>query len=187
MQINIRLTLIIWVLGEIRLGVISVPYWEPHPGLEKNRPFPEVSTKIQAVSNWYGPTDFTQVTPAFEEFPTAEIIKKTKQKPWSVYTIATTKLLGGPVKQHQKLAALANPITHIDPSDPPFLIVHGKQDTIVPISQSELLATALKNQGIEVNFVKIPDMKHSYRGPKGESFDPKLVDMTLTFFDKHLK
>ena len=33
-------------------------------------------------------------------------------------------------------AALASPIAHVDSSDPPFLLLHSRADTMVPIAQS---------------------------------------------------
>lgn len=154
--------------------------------LEKGLPYPDVSTEIQGVVNWYGPTDFTQVSFAFEEDATPEVIKENFHKPWRIYTIAVYKLLGGPVSQRQELAKLANPINYIDANDPPFLIVHGDQDKVVPISQSQLLEKELKSQGVAVEFVKVSGMKHSYKGQNEEPFDPKLIDMALVFFEKYL-
>ncbi|MGB3507717.1 MAG: alpha/beta hydrolase [Microcoleaceae cyanobacterium] len=147
----------------------------------------EISSAVQAVCVWYPPTDFTQVSPAFEEAITAEVEEKYKNKKWYIYTEATHKLLGGPVSQKLELSALANPITHIDPQDPPFLIMHGEKDNIVPISQSVLLADALSEKGVEVEFIKKYDWGHSHVSRKGEPFDPVLIDMAMDFFDKHLK
>lgn len=96
-------------------------------------------------------------------------------------------MLGAPISQKPELAKQANPIHYIDANDPPFLIIHGELDRVVPISQSEILFQALKQKGVEVKFVKLPTLKHSYVGKNGESFDPQLIDITLNFFDKHLK
>jgi acetyl esterase/lipase len=155
--------------------------------LEGNSEHPQISSAVQAVCDWYGPTDFTQVSPAFQEPVSPILLKKYKNSPWLIYTEATQKLLGGPVSQKLKLAALANPITYIDPTDPPFLIVHGELDTIVPLSQSELLANALRKKGVEVTFVRDPHLKHSYAGSKGELYDPQLINQAIDFFDMHLK
>jgi acetyl esterase/lipase len=155
--------------------------------LETGAGDPKISSKIQAVCNWYGPTDFTRVPPAFKGAATPEVIKKNRGKPWLRYTEATSKLLGGSVLQKRELATLANPINYIDRDDPPFLMVHGEKDKIVPISQSELLATALQEKGVEVKFVRDRNLTHSYAGKNGEKFDPRLIDMAIDFFDTHLK
>jgi acetyl esterase/lipase len=147
----------------------------------------QISTRIQAVSNFYGPTDFTKFPRAFEEYPTPEVLAKNKDKPWWRLTEVVYKLLGAPVSQRLELAKLANPIAHIDDRDPPFLVVHGELDDIVPISQSDLLVEALKAKGSEVEYIRDPNLKHSYLGKKGEPFDPKLLDVTIKFFERHLK
>jgi acetyl esterase/lipase len=147
----------------------------------------QISSQIQAVGNWYGPTDFTKFPRAFAEFPTPEVLAKNKGKPLWRLTEVVYKLLGGPVSQRQELAMLANPITHIDKNDPPFLVVHGELDNIVPITQSDLLVKALQEKGIEVEYVRDPQLKHSSRGPNGEAFDPQLMEITLNFFERHLQ
>ena len=150
-----------------------------------------VSSEIQAVCDWYGPTDFTQVPPAFTQPVSSPvpptILERYGDKPWFEYTLATALLVGGRVSAHPDLATLANPITHVGPNDPPFLIVHGEQDNIVPLSQSQLLADALGKSGVEVTFVRQPNRGHSLAGPRGEEFSPKLIEMALQFFDAHLR
>ncbi|MCU0535491.1 MAG: alpha/beta hydrolase [Hydrococcus sp. Prado102] len=156
-------------------------------GVSRLEPDKGYLSRIQAVGNFYGPTDFTKFPRAFEEYPTPEVLAKNKDKPWWRLTEAVYKLLGATVSQRLELAKLANPIAHIDDRDPPFLIVHGELDNIVPITQSDLLAEALKAKGVEVEYIRDPNLKHSYRGKKGEPFDPKLLDATIKFFEQHLK
>ncbi|MGH2413478.1 MAG: alpha/beta hydrolase fold domain-containing protein, partial [Microcystaceae cyanobacterium] len=147
--------------------------------LEGNSQAPSISSKIQAVCDWYGPTDFTQVPPAFEEPITPAVLEKYKNAPWAIYTEATHRLLGGPVSKNLKLASLANPINYIDSNDPPFLILHGELDNIVPLSQSELLEKALQKKGVEVTFIRAPNLKHSYAGKNGERYDSKLINRAI--------
>jgi acetyl esterase/lipase len=156
-------------------------------GASRLEPDSEYATRIQAAGTLYGPTDLTKFPPAFAEYPTPEVLSKNQDKPWWRLTYAAYKLLGAPVSQRLELANLANPSAHIDSRDPPVLIVHGELDDIVPISQSDLLFEALKAKGVEVEYIRDPNLKHSYRGKKGEPFEPKLLDATIKFFDRHLK
>ena len=157
------------------------------PELEGKEDNYDISSKIQAVCDWYGPTDFTKIKLAFEEKFSESVIEKYGNKPWFEYTLAITKLLGGPLAENLKLAELANPINFVDPTDPPFLIYHGELDNIVPISQSELLAEKLKENNVSVTFIKDLKRGHSYQGPKGERFDPALIEMVINFFDSVFK
>ena len=154
--------------------------------LEGNQGNPNVSSEVQAVCNWFAPTDFTQVIPAFTEPFSSEVEKKYRKNPWFLYTKVTYKLLGGAVKDNLELAALANPINYIDSEDPPVMVVHGDLDKIVPVNQSEILVSALEVKGVPVTFVRKPNMKHTYRGKNKEQFSPELINLTLKFFDKNL-
>jgi acetyl esterase/lipase len=125
----------------------------------------DTSSKVQAVIDFFGPTDLLKLSP-----PNA------KDNP-------ITKLLGGNTGEKKELAVKANPITHITKDDPPFLIVQGDTDPLVPASQSELLAEALKKAGVECELVIIKGAGHG-----GTQFGTKeMQDKYLAFFDKNLK
>jgi acetyl esterase/lipase len=148
--------------------------------------YPQFSSQVQAVVDWYGPTDFLQVPPAFTGSPTPENLARNRGNPWMTYSEAVYRLLGGLARDRKSLATLANPIAYIDPKDPPILILHGDQDRVVPLGQSELLAQALKAQGVEVEYKPIPGLGHRYRLENGE-IDPQLFEPTLDFFKRHLQ
>ncbi|MCL2084715.1 MAG: alpha/beta hydrolase [Oscillospiraceae bacterium] len=61
-------------------------------------------------------------------------------------------LLGVPVDSPKGLmaAAAASPVTYIDGTEPPFLILHGDKDDIVSIEQSRLLRNELEKHGVPV-------------------------------------
>lgn len=127
------------------------------------------SMKIQAVVNWFGPTDLARMSPAGA--PANPI----------------TKLLGGGLPEKAELAKSANPITHVSKGDAPFLIVHGDNDRLVPLVQSELLHEALKKTGVASELVVFPKAGHG-DGPfreagMKEDHRKKLIG----FLDKYLK
>ena len=126
------------------------------------------SSRVQAVVDFFGPTDFLEIG----KFP-SKIAHYAADSPES-------QLLGGPVLENKEKARRANPITYISKDDPPFLIMHGDQDQSVPLNQSELLTEALKKAGIEVTFEVVRGAGHGFGGPQINAS----VD---AFFDKHLK
>ncbi|MEM9908032.1 MAG: prolyl oligopeptidase family serine peptidase [Cyanobacteria bacterium P01_D01_bin.44] len=81
---------------------------------------------------------------------------------------------------------MTNPIAFITPEDPPFLVMHGEQDKIVPFNQSEILVEALEAEGVPVEFYPDPDRGHTKESPDGDFFDPQLLDQAIDFFDRHL-
>ncbi len=90
---------------------------------------------MQAVCDYFGPTDLL----AFDLYEPSLDKDEFNASNWWL-----AKLLGGPVQENKELAQRANPITFVTKDDPPFLIVHGDKDRLVPISQSRLLCEALE-------------------------------------------
>ena len=136
--------------------------------LEGKGGWQEFSSRVNAVCDFFGPTDFTKMA----DFP-SRMNHNAPDSPESL-------LIGGAVQEHKDKAAKANPITYITKDDPPFLIMHGDQDPLVPLNQSELLHEALKKAGVEVTFHVVKGGGHGFGGPEIQ----KMVD---EFFDKHLK
>ena len=55
----------------------------------------------------------------------------------------------------------ASPLTWIDGSEPPFLIIHGEADRSIPIEQSQNFAAALQAAGVQTELMLIPDATHA--------------------------
>jgi len=89
--------------------------------------------------------------------------------------------LGGPAEQNKTKAIAASPITYVSKDDPPFLIIHGENDFMVPASQGELLAVSLKAAGVEMTLEVTP------RGHSVGLGDPRLLPIVKAFSDKYLK
>jgi len=139
--------------------------------LEGDLGTPGVSSRVQAVCDLFGPSDFlNRKSPS--EIKT-EVGRDDKESP-------VTMLLGGPVEQNKEKARLASPITFVSKDDPPFLIMHGDQDPVVPYRQSVLLYEALKKVGVEVTLHPVKGAGHGF---KGKDISPQVKE----FFDKHLK
>jgi dipeptidyl aminopeptidase/acylaminoacyl peptidase len=94
-----------------------------------------------------------------------------------------SKLIGGPIQENKARAAKANPIEYVTKDDPPFLIVHGDADPLVPLGQSEILLAALKKAGVKSELVVIKDGGH---GGKGFA-TPETQEKIARFFDSHLR
>jgi acetyl esterase/lipase len=56
---------------------------------------------------------------------------------------AAAQFLGGSPEQVPANYVAASPIDHVSESDPPMLLIQGRQDKVVPLSQSEQLSAAL--------------------------------------------
>ncbi len=138
----------------------------------------EYSSRVQAVCDWFGPTDFLQMDK--HSLEGSRLIHDAPESPES-------RLVGGPIQDepYRSLAGKANPITYVTKDDPPFLIMHGDKDMSVPLHQSELLYDVLKKAGVDATLRVVKGAGHGLRG--GEESSEKLFEIVADFFDKHLK
>jgi acetyl esterase/lipase len=134
---------------------------------------PEVSTRVQAVVDFFGPTDFLQMDA--HALP-GGMRHDPPESPES-------QLIGGPIRENAEKVARANPVTYVDSGDAPFLILHGERDPLVPVHQSELLFEALRKAGVAATFHKIAGAGHG--GPEFQSAVARAV--VLAFLDERLK
>jgi len=130
---------------------------------------PDVSSRVQAVCDFFGPTDFTKM----RDFPSA-MDHDAADSPES-------KVIGGAVQENEEKVQRANPITYVTKDDPPFLIVHGDKDPLVPHNQSELLLSALQKVEVEARLYTVKGGGH------GGFQDPNVNRLVAEFFAKHLK
>ena len=95
------------------------------------------------------------------------------------------QLVGGPIRERVNVVHMANPITYVQPAAPPFLLMHGECDEIVPIAQSELLAHALRAAGNAVTLIAIPDAGHNFG--EDEASWAEAQRQVVAFFRKELQ
>jgi acetyl esterase/lipase len=130
------------------------------------------SSRVQAVVDFFGPTDFLQMDA--HRLSAQAMVHDTPDSPES-------QLVGGPIRDHPDRVARANPITYATADDPPFLIVHGDADALVPHHQSVLLDAALRKAGVPVQLVTIEGGLH------GGDTESRGFDRALAFLEEKLK
>lgn len=128
-------------------------------GLNPAAPYGEHSCAVQCCVDMYGATEFADGESA-------------------------KRMLGKSKVEAPELHKAAYLTTHIDAQDPPFLILHGTADKLVPVAQSELLAAALKKAGVEHELLIIEGAPHTFHLQPAQK---DLRPVVLGFFDKHLK
>lgn len=130
----------------------------------------DVSSCVQAVADYFGPTDFLQMDA--HRLPNGQV-HDAADSPESRY-------VGGAIQEHQDLVAKANPITFITAKTAPFMIAHGDQDPLVPHHQSELLEAALKRAGVPVVFYTVKGAGHGFHDATADT-------LMFEHFAKNLK
>jgi acetyl esterase/lipase len=89
-------------------------------------------------------------------------------------------LLGG---RTAELAERASPVHYVTAGAPPFLLLHGELDAVVPIDQSARLHAALQSAGARSEFVPVPGADHCFDGyPDVDG----LLDRTVAFWRRQL-
>lgn len=134
------------------------------------------SSRVQAVVDLFGPTDFSEIIGTRKYLTFLEVAER---------------LVGGTLVERSELVKMANPITYVTPDDPPFLIIHGEKDQAVPFSQSKILYDALTSSGVKANLVRVENGGHGFSPtPKDAKVRPshkEIMQMTIDFFDRHVK
>ena len=125
------------------------------------------SARIQAVVDMYGPADLAAkdycVTPRCQEI----------------------------FNQDEADRRRASPITYVTSNDPPFLIIQGDQDALVPPSQSQELLQKLQAAGVPAKLVIVKNAEHMLKptpspGAQINPSNQQINKMVADFFDQHL-
>jgi acetyl esterase/lipase len=132
--------------------------------LEGDNGSPGYSSRVGCVVDLCGPSDF----PHFLE------------QPGHGGQSAVVGLFGGPPSEHLEAAKAASPITWVSADDPPFMVVHGSDDTVVPPAQGESFAAALEKAGVPVIYIRMEGAGHSLGGPE-------LIKRVHAFFERELR
>jgi acetyl esterase/lipase len=103
-----------------------------------------VSSRVQAVVPASPPTDFSH----------QEFVLDPEASPFVV------DLFGGTGPDQQELMRLASPVNHAAPDAPPFLVIHGAADELVPVEQGDRLVRALEVAGAPVTYERLEGADH---------------------------
>jgi acetyl esterase/lipase len=113
------------------------------------------SSAVDVVVDWYGPADFTTMP---RMSPPPHIAAKLEP---AMHTPPEDSLVAG---LDDAARADASPITHVTPEAPPFLLVHGTADWLVPYAQSEQLHAALTGAGVDCRLEPVEGAQHIFDG-----------------------
>lgn len=136
-----------------------------NPALEGNEGNTNVSSRVQAVCDFYGPSDLWTTDHHLAD---------------SVADNAVPRLLGGLIEQNVDKARLASPLFYVSSNACPFLIVHGDKDPIVPLQQSIALNDAMQKAGVPTQLYVVKGGGHGF----GE---PHAYELVEAFFKKNLQ
>jgi acetyl esterase/lipase len=128
------------------------------------------SSRVQAVVDMFGPADLSV------EFDTSNF--------------QTARVVFGARNGSDPKLINASPVNYVDSTDAPFLILHGDQDNVVPLEQSQLLFKQLQQYGVESKLVIVQGAGHGFVRAGDQPINPGLSEINrqiVEFFIKHLK
>jgi len=147
------------------------------------------SSDVQAVVDKFGASELSQLEsdydPASQQAmaPLMAIAAKYVNGPDSTQSLADTPAT----------VAAANPITHIKPSDPPFVIFHGSADKLISPSQTLKLHNALRAAGVNSTRYVVDGGGHgdlSFTGDTKSALQwttTEVADPLIDFLNQNLK
>ena len=136
------------------------------PNFEGNGGNAGISSNVQAVVNYFGPTDLARLHATSKR--AAGLLEN---------------LLDGPPEKQAALYKAASPITYVSKDDPPTLTIHGTADPVVPVEQATEFDAAMKKAGASHTLLLLQGEGHGFT-PKGNK---TAGEATFKFFDAHLK
>ncbi|MEU9475892.1 alpha/beta hydrolase [Streptomyces sp. NPDC048191] len=143
-------------------------------GLEGAEGVREEDSGVLAVVDWYGVSDIEAIL--------GQPMPPLPGEP--PYPNPIDTLLGGPEAERPARARVASPVTYAaDGGAPPFLLIHGREDRVVPYSQSEALARVLTDAGGDVTLRPVEGADHIFLG---SAEVPAIVAHSVEFLRKHL-
>lgn len=105
-------------------------------------PYGEQSSKVQAVVSLSGPTDLS-----------------------GSFTVWVTDLIENVFGARHRVSA--SPVTYVRQSAPPFLIIHGDADDVIPVEQARVLHNALTGAGAQSQLVILENAGHGFEPVNG--------------------
>ncbi len=128
---------------------------------------PNSSSHVNAVVDWFGPTNFITMDFCGSRFKHDDI-----KSPES-------SLIGGAIQDNKDKVALANPISYISKNTVPFLIIHGTNDKLVPYCQSQELYQKMQQFKVSSQFITVDGGEHG-PGVMIEKYYERMLNFFIT-------
>jgi acetyl esterase/lipase len=127
--------------------------------------FMKVSDRVAAVVAYFPPVDLRQITRGLNPPPSGTVLDRF------------------PAMNFEKeKAADYSPIVFVTPDDPPTLLIHGDQDDLVNISNSQIIFEAFKKNNVKTDFITIPGAGHGFKGEDAK----RAMAATVSWFETTL-
>ncbi len=127
--------------------------------------FMKESDRVEAVAAWFPPVDLRPLARGVNPPAGNPVLDR-----YSALNFEKEK------------AADYSPIVFVTPDDPPTLLIHGDQDPLVNISNSQTIFEAFKKNNVKTDFITIPGAGHGFRGEDAK----RAMAATVSWFEQTL-
>ncbi len=110
--------------------------------------FEDADTRVQAAVPFYGVYDFTRFDDAMHPMMPGLLVKTIiKQRP----------------STNPQPFVTASPVNHVAAEAPPFFVLHGRNDSLVPVEQARSFVTKLRDVSSQpVVYAELPFTQHAF-------------------------
>jgi acetyl esterase/lipase len=136
------------------------------PEFEGDGPNKEQSSKVQAVADFYGPSDLTKSYG--KSVDAAEVLPL---------------FLGGDLEHARQMHLRASPLNWVTPDAAPTLAIQGTKDRYVNYEQSVWIVDRLLSVGVPAEIETIAGADHGFKGADEERAELRMIE----FFARYLK
>ena len=126
----------------------------------------EQSSRVQAVVNYYGPTDFT----------------KSYGKSVDAHEVLPM-FLGGDLEHNRRAHIKASPLYHVNPNAAPILTIHGTEDKYVGYEQALWMQDRLQENAVPHELLTLQGAGHGFKGADADKAEAAM----FAWFDRYLR
>lgn len=127
--------------------------------------FMKESDRVQAVVAYFPPVDLRQLARGLNPPASGTVLDRFPA-----------------LNFEKERAADFSPIVFVSSDDPPTLLIHGDQDPLVNISNSQIIFDALKKSNVKTEFITINGAGHGFRGEDAT----RAMAATVSWFEQML-
>ncbi|MFP4191025.1 MAG: alpha/beta hydrolase [Candidatus Hydrogenedentota bacterium] len=146
-------------------------------GLFEGGENPGASSAVQAAVCFYAPFDLTFYEDHEDEGVTGWVESKIVE-----YFISAPNDYE---RDGMTPAEAASPIRYAGPDSSPMLFIHGGEDGMVPVEQSQAFHERLKELGVPTELIVVPEQRHGFTRYPSQARE-EVFDDVIAFLDRHL-
>jgi dipeptidyl aminopeptidase/acylaminoacyl peptidase len=113
--------------------------------------FEEADTSVAAVVSLYGLYDIARIFHPDDGFGRR------------IDRLVTNKVIKVPLADARPVWEQASPISHVRPDAPPFFVIHGRNDSVIPVEQARSFVDRLRSASLQpVVLAELPGTQHAF-------------------------